>query len=257
MRISAVSYLNTKPFIYGLYRSGLAGHFDLSLDIPSVCASKLLNNEADLALAPVAIIPELDNAHLVSNYCIGSKGPVRSVCIFSDCPIESVEFIYLDFHSRTSVALTRLLCQHYWRISPVFLPAPQGFEDKIMGNTAGLIIGDRSFAYLGKHAYTYDLAEIWTAWKGLPFVFAAWVSNKPLPLDWLQPFNDALAFGLGHLDELCRIMPTLPGIDLETYYRENISYELDQAKWLALNQFLNYISGENGFQLRKVFPARQ
>jgi chorismate dehydratase len=251
MRISAVSYLNTKPFIYGLYRSGLAEHFDLSLDIPSVCARKLLNGEADLALTPVAIIPELDNAHLLSDFCIGSDGPVRTVCIYSDCPIEAVKSLYLDFHSRTSVALARILCQHYWKVSPEFLPATEGYEARIGGEVAGLVIGDRAFAQAGKFAYEYDLAEAWTAWKGLPFVFAAWVSNKPLPAAWLEQFNDALAFGLGHIDELTRIMPTLPGIDLEAYYRENISYALDGPKWAALNQFLNYVTDGQGFRLRR------
>ena len=34
---------------------------DLQLNYPSLCAEKLLNNEVDIALVPVAIIPQLKN----------------------------------------------------------------------------------------------------------------------------------------------------------------------------------------------------
>jgi len=109
IRLSAVSYLNTKPFIYGLFRGELAEEIELSLDIPSECARKLKAGEVDLALTPVAIIPELPQAWLVSDYCIGSTGTVKTVCLFSEKPLPEIKRILLDFHSRTSVALTRIL----------------------------------------------------------------------------------------------------------------------------------------------------
>ena len=249
MRITAVSYLNTKPFIYGLYRSDLADILDLSLDIPSVCAQKLLSGEADIALTPVAIIPQLPEAHLVSNYCIGSKGSVKTVCLFSEVPLERIKRIYLDFHSRTSVALVQILCQRYWQIEPLFLPANEGFEQEIKGETAGVIIGDRAIGRERQFAYTYDLGEAWTVWTGLPFVFAAWVSTRPLHPELAARFNAALQLGLDHLPELLKILPGIPDFDIEQYFRENISYELDQDKWLGLNHFLGLLAGENGYRL--------
>ena len=249
MRITAVSYLNTKPFIYGLFRSDLAGTFDLSLDIPSVCAQKLLTGEADIALAPVAIIPELPEAYLVSNYCIGATGAVKTVCIFSEKPLKKIKYLYLDFHSRTSVALTRILCEKYWHINPEFIPATPGFESKIKGDTAALIIGDRAVGKAQQYAYTYDLGAEWKAWTGLPFVFAAWISTKPLNSEWLLRFNIALERGLGLLPELTKILPAIPDFDIEAYYRENISYTLDAEKWQALHLFLGYLAGENGYHL--------
>lgn len=249
MRITAVSYLNTKPFIYGLYRSDLADILDLSLDIPSVCAQKLLSGEADIALTPVAIIPQLPEVHLVSNYCIGSKGSVKTVCLFSDVPLERIKRVYLDFHSRTSVALVQILCQRYWQIEPVFIPAEEGFEQEIKGETAGVIIGDRAIGREKQFAYTYDLGEAWTAWTGLPFVFAAWVSTRPLHPELAARFNAALKLGLDHLPELLKILPGMPNFDIEKYFRENISYDLDQEKWLGLNHFLGLLAGENGYRL--------
>ena len=251
MRLSAVSYLNTKPFIYGLFRSDLAEMIDLSLDIPSVCAQKLLAGEADVVLTPVAIIPQLPEAHLVSNYCIGATGAVKTVCVFSEVPLTGIKRIYLDFHSRTSVALVQVLCEKYWKISPEFIPASEGFEDKISGETAGLIIGDRAIGGERRFAYTYDLGEAWTAWTGLPFVFAAWVSIQPIHPEIAIRFNAALQLGLDHLPELLKIIPSIPNFDTEAYFRENISYELDDAKWLGLNRFLGYLAGENGYQLHR------
>lgn len=251
LKLTAVSYLNTKPFIYGLYRSEMAGEFDLSLDIPSECARKLKAGEVDLALTPVAIIPELQEAYVVSSYCIGAVGAVNTVCVFSEVPLHDIKRLYLDFHSRSSVALTRLLCEEYWKVSPELIPAKEGFESEIGGHTAALIIGDRTIGLHDKYPYVFDLAEAWTAWTGLPFVFAAWVAVKPLPADILLQFNAALEAGIRYVPELVKVLPDMPGFDLEYYYRHYISYELDEAKWQGMNRFLTALSGENGYNLKR------
>lgn len=255
IRLSAVSYLNTKPFIYGLFRSEMADEIELSLDIPSVCARKLRDGEVDLALTPVAIIPELPQTWLVSDFCIGSVGTVKTVCLFSEKPLSEIKRILLDFHSRTSVALTRILCEQYWHIQPEFVQATEGFESQIAGDTAALIIGDRTIGMHRRFPYVIDLGEAWTAWTGLPFVYAAWISTEPLEPELHARFNAALSSGLDHLPELIKILPTIPGFDLDSYYRENISYDLDEPKWLALNKFLQLLSGENGYHLQRQSVA--
>lgn len=239
LKVTAVSYLNTKPLLYGLVKSGLSEELDLQLDIPSVCASKLASGEADFGLIPVAAIPELATPHIVSDYCIGAVGEVKTVCIFSEVPMEAVTELYLDFHSRTSVELAKILLEKYWHCSPTLLPTAAGFEQKIGGTTAALIIGDRAMGHLGKHQFTYDLGEAWMAHTGLPFVFAAWVSNRPLPQDFIEKFNAAMNLGIHSIPQLMLILPQqLPGFDLEKYFTENISYQLDDAKRKALNLFL-------------------
>jgi chorismate dehydratase len=251
IRLTAVSYLNTKPFIYGLFRSHLADQIDLSLDIPSVCAQKLRDGEADLALAPVAIIPELTQAYLVSDFCIGSVGAVKTVCIFSERPLQEIRSLYLDFHSRTSVALVKILCRDYWHIQPEFLPATEGFEQHIGGDTAALIIGDRTIGLEQRYTYIYDLGEAWAAWTGLPFVFAAWISTRPLSDEFTIAFNEALGAGIDHIPELTKILPTMSNFDVEAYFSQNISYHLDEAKWKALNRFLTAVAGEKGYRLHR------
>ena len=58
MKISAVSYLNTKPFLHGLRKSA-DNDLEISVDIPSECARKVIEGEVDLGLIPVAVIPLL------------------------------------------------------------------------------------------------------------------------------------------------------------------------------------------------------
>ena len=255
LRLTAVSYLNTKPFIYGLFRNALSDLIDLSLDIPSVCAKKIATGEADLALAPVAIIPDLPEAYLVSDFCIGATGPVKTVCVFSERPLEDIRHLYLDFHSKTSATLTPILCRDYWHIHPEFLPATEGFERRISGDTAGLIIGDRAIGRERDFPYVYDLGEAWVKWTGLPFVFAAWVSARPLPAGFIARFNDALQAGIAHIPDLTKIIPAIPGIDVETYFKQNISYHLDEAKWQGLRHFLDLMAGPGGYNLHRQATA--
>ena len=246
VRITAVSYLNTNPLLYGILQHEVAKQIDLQLDIPSKCAEKLKVDEVDLALMPVAGIPDVPQAQIVSDYCIGTVGAVKTVCIYSEIPIEQVESIYLDFHSRTSVALTRLLMKEYWNRTPVFLDAKEGYIANIGGKTAGLVIGDRTIGLDAHFSYVYDLGEIWLKHTGLPFVFAAWVANKPLPSSFLAAFNEALESGLGQIPKLIYLLPTPEekGFDLEEYYTKYISYNLDSPKKKALDRFLKWLRQE-------------
>ena len=246
-RVVAVSYLNTKPLLYGLLRSRIQPELELDLAIPSECARRLLVGEADIALVPVAIIPELPEAHIISDYCIGADGAVATVCIYGDVPIEEMTSIYLDHHSRTSVMLTQLLLQEYWKLDPQLMPAEEGYIDRIGGTTGGLVIGDRTIGLDERFSYVYDLGETWKKHTGLPFVFAAWVSVKPLAPDFMAAFNEALCEGMAHLPELQLLLSSPhPGFDLAEYFTHHIDYDLDGPKREALERFLKFVGANAG-----------
>jgi chorismate dehydratase len=245
LRLTAVSYLNTKPMLYGLLQSPLADSIELSLDIPSECARKLRDGEVDLALSPVAILPELPQWELVSDYCIGAVGAVKTVSIFSAVPLADIRQVYLDHHSRSSVALTRVLMRDYWQKQVDYLPASEGYIDRICGTTAGVIIGDRTIGLEDRFPYVYDLSEAWHTFTGLPFVFAAWVSTRPLSEAFTVPFNQAIGAGIAAIPQLKYLLPRPhPDFDLETYFTHYISYELDAAKRAGLKRFLRYLEQE-------------
>lgn len=242
IKVTAVSYLNTKPLLYGIFKSDIADEIDIQLDIPSVCAEKLLRGEADMGLVPVAIIPHIKNAQIISDFCIGTNGAVKTVCIYGEVPIQEMKAIYLDFHSRTSVELTKFLLQNYWKHSPMLLNSKEGYIDKIKGNTGGLIIGDRTIGMDQKYEYVYDLGSAWKDHTGLPFVFAAWVSNKKLPDTFISKFDAALKKGIENIPQLINLMPTSDEkFDLEDYFTNYINYEFDSSKKEALALFFEFL----------------
>src|ERR1043165_2452154 len=196
IKVSCVRYLNSQPFIYGLKNSPVINEIDLSLDIPSVCAEKLLNGNVDIGLVPVAVISELKESHIISDYCIGADGKVETVLLLSDVPLEKIETVLLDYQSRTSVLLVKMLAGRFWKISPQWVDGENNFENKISGAMAGLVIGDRTFTLKNNFKYVYDLAEEWKKFTSLPFVFACWVSNKIISDDFILRFNAALEKGL-------------------------------------------------------------
>lgn len=244
LRITAVSYLNTKPLLYGLLNHPISSQIDLQLDIPSVCADKLETGRVDMGLIPVAAISNLSTPYLISDYCIGSEGAVKTVGIYADVPLKQLDTLYLDFHSRTSVALTKLLLRDHWGLTPVILPAEEGFIERIGGRTGALVIGDRTIGLEAKHRYFYDLGKAWQDHTGLPFVFAAWVSTRPLDPAFVAAFNEALAQGVAKVPELMYLLPSPdPSFDLEAYYTRHISYDLDYPKRLAMSRFLREVNG--------------
>jgi chorismate dehydratase len=241
IKVGIVNYLNTAPLIFGLKNSPVIDQIELIPDYPANLAKDLLDGTIDLGLVPVAVIPQLSQWWLMSDYCIGCEGPVASVCIFSDVPIEKTERVLLDYQSGTSVELAKLLIKDYWKLDPQLINAAEDFQQHIHGNTAGLVIGDRSFAQRKVSKYAYDLGEAWKSYTGLPFVFAAWISNKPLDGEFIRLFNEANAFGVNNIPKVIASLNFNNSVDLEEYFRKYISYNLDEDKRKALRKFLQHL----------------
>src|SRR5690606_18232146 len=115
IKISAVSYTNTLPFLQGIRSSPLMDQIDLSLDYPAECARKVITNEVDMGIIPVAALIDIPDAHIIGDYCIGTEGTVDSVFIGSDNRIGDVDSIKLDYQSKTSNGLARILLNRYWK----------------------------------------------------------------------------------------------------------------------------------------------
>jgi chorismate dehydratase len=243
IRVSVVAYLNAQPFIYGLKHHEISKKIDLMLDIPSECARKLLQDEADIGLVPVAVIPQLKDFEIIGKTCIGAIGKVASVLLCSDVPLHEIEKVFLDFHSRTSVTLVQVLSKHFWEITPVFIQAPDDYINHIQNKTAGVIIGDRTFNLQKDFRYIYDLSEEWQKFTGLPFVFAAWVGRKGIDAQVLTAFEEALQLGLKEKNIVIKDCQRLFGdsFDVAHYLNLNIQYELDEEKTKGMRIFFDYL----------------
>jgi chorismate dehydratase len=236
-----VSYTNTKPFIYGIEHTDLINKIDLSLDTPTDCAQKLIDNVVDVGLIPVAATLSLPEWNIVSDYCIGAVGPVNSVFIFSNCEIKDIVTLQLDPQSRSSNNLARVLLKNYWKKEyKEVLNAPD-YTASTDPHTAFVLIGDRTFGKKDQYPFVYDLSEEWLKFTGLPFTFAAWIANKPIPQEFIDEFNISLKFGLDHRAEVLKQLPERPDFDLEDYLMKKLDFDLTQDKKKALYLFLDYI----------------
>lgn len=253
LRLGAVSYLNTKPLVYGLEADP---GFAIRFDVPSRCAALLHQGEVDLGLIP-AIEYLHGDYHIVPDISIASDGPVATVAVFSRRPIAQVRTIAIDLSSRTSVALTRVLCAKHWRIAPSFMPAEPNLAAMLSRADAALVIGDPAFEIdPGAERVTkIDLGAEWKAMTGLPFVYAMWTGRagaaSPAQCRALQAARDA---GVAHLADIARDAAAgdagLERRSLE-YLRDNLKYGLGAGEIAGLVRF-HELAAEIG-----VVPAVQ
>src|SRR5665213_189823 len=142
LHISIVEFLNTAPLVWGFTDGPLEGRYDLSFTVPSLCAEALRSGQADIAIIPSIEYQRIDGLVMLPEMAIAAKREVRSILVLSKKPIENVKRIAMDTSSRSSVALTRLLCRGLWRISPEFVDAPPDPEAMLATADAALVIGD-------------------------------------------------------------------------------------------------------------------
>jgi chorismate dehydratase len=243
IRISAVRYANTYPFIYGLRESGFDKKVVLEIDHPADCAAKLINGKVDIGLIPVATLPQVKEYNIISEYCIGSNGIVKTVMLLSNCRFEEIETIYLDYRSRSSIILSKVLAKNFWKKEFRWMNTSRGFDFRNIGlKEAVVLIGDQCFEYKKSFRYGIDLSGDWKDFTGLPFIFACWAANKKLDADFLKEFNAALSLGVKNIDLVVKMFGeagTITGDSLKKYLTENIDYDFNDEKKRALKMFLD------------------
>ena len=245
IRVGIVNYRNTRPLIYGLERPPINKQITLVGAYPSKLAQMLMDDEIDVGLIPVAAIPQLPTYHIVGNYCIGTEGEIASVCLFSEVPMHEIERVYLDYQSRSSIALLKWLMKEYWGIHPEVVQAKDdNYRSEIKGTTAGLVIGDRALEQRKISTFIYDLGSEWKAITGLPFVFAAWVSKHPMSEDFIALFDEANGRGLDKIDEIVNANH-FDLYNMKKYYTLHLSYRLDERKRMGMRKFLEVIAEQH------------
>ncbi|PZP44209.1 MAG: hypothetical protein DI598_14765 [Pseudopedobacter saltans] len=116
IKVGAVSYLNARPLIYGIKGSDILNdEIEIVEEYPSKLVQMLIDDEIDMGLVSTASIPFLKTPHIVSDYVIAATGDVASVCLFSQVPIEEIDTVLLDYQSRTSINLCKILFQFHWQ----------------------------------------------------------------------------------------------------------------------------------------------
>jgi len=246
LRVSAVSFLNARPITYGLEHAlGAAGdRFELSFDLPSRCAERLAEGDADLGLIPVgAYAASTEELRIVPGIAIASHGAVRTVLLIGEVPWEEMKEIALDGASRSSAMLLKLLC-HERGLAPHFREVA---HDEVLGaargTTGALVIGDAGFAAEARFPHVQDLGAAWHTLAGLPFVYAVW-AGRPGAVDAeaVASLQKSLDDGLGARPLIARAHAEAHGGDpavYESYLSQNIRYRLGAEELSGMAAFFS------------------
>lgn len=248
--VSAISYLNTVPFVYGLENHPVRKDISLQFNTPAQSAARLMEGSADIGIIPVAMIPFVKNNVILPEWCIGAESAVASVLLCSGKPLDEIESVILDSESETSVMLVKLLASLHWKITPVYRR-----ENIIPGSLdpslSYLLIGDKAIRYSEKFRFVYDLAREWIDFTSLPFVFACWTANRELDRDFVAAFCDALEYGVRNIEAAAVRYPN--GFEREyilKYLTENVSFRLTDNKKAGLNEFWRLAMAEHMSKVR-------
>lgn len=241
IRISNIKFLNTLPFRYGLAKYSFPDDYKVEIteDYPSECARKLQRNECEIGIVPVAATHDNKDLKIISDYCIASQHEVKSVMLFSDCSLNEITGILLDYQSMTSVRLVRYLAEKKWNLKVDWIKAKPGYEKNISGKTAGLIIGDRALDMYDGFKYKVDLSKEWNELTGLPFVFAVWVVQGTVPADFIDHFNKALSLGVSNIKTAAESVRKNYSYEILPYLTDNIYYQFDDRCKQAKDLFLS------------------
>jgi chorismate dehydratase len=244
MRIGAVSYLNTRPLVYGL--QDLAPQHELVFDLPSRLADQLAAGELDVALIPSIEFFQHPDYQTISDACIGCRGPVRSVKLLSRVPLDQIKVLALDEGSRTSVALVRILLQERFGLSPKLAPFPIDAAPENIQADALLMIGDRAMhPPAGQFVAEWDLGDVWCRWSELPFVFAMWVGRKGYGVrgqgsGLTAALCEARDLGVANLEQIAREEHERFGLtydDCLTYLRDHLHFTIGPRELAGLRLF--------------------
>jgi len=243
IRIGAVSYLNTKPLVYRL--DELAPDAEIVYDFPSRLAVDLATGELDVALIPSIEFFQDPKYTIVSDACIGCRGPVLSVKFFSRVPVEKIRRVSLDEGSRTSIALVRVLLQQRYGIEPELESLPIGATAQDSDADAVLLIGDRAIHQpVADFVEIWDLGDEWCRWSELPFVFAMWVAHVGKDLRGTELALDAARdAGIRCLDEIAKREAVEAGLSPAqclTYLRDNLHFHLGPRELRGLALFYEH-----------------
>jgi chorismate dehydratase len=247
-RVGAVQYLNTRPLVHGLAAPGL----DVSYDLPSRLADGLDARAFDAALIPSVELFRGGAKIVVSDACIGCRGPVMSVKLFLRTRPERVTTLAIDEGSRTSVALAQIVLAERYGVFPALETLPIGAG---LGDTAAdavLLIGDRALGPAsdrtgrgGTFQLVWDLGDEWVRWTGLPFVFAVWAAREESTARRLAPLlSSSRDAGRANLASIAAAEAAAHGLTVPqclSYLRDNLHYELGPAERQGLQLFHEFL----------------
>ncbi len=268
-KLGAVSFLNTKPLIYGIERNLFRHNFELIKAIPSVLAVDLIGGKLDAALVPsIAYAKNSPSLRIVPECGIIAHEEVNSIRLYFNRNLRSIRSVAVDISSMTSVILTKILLAERYQVKPEFIVAMPDLKKMLSTADAALVIGDAALFKTPSGERTYlDLAEEWHDMTGLPFVFAVWVGREgAMSLEDTQAIISSKNLGMDNIDDVCRLAAEEYSADfslVKSYLTQNIQFDLGDEEIAGMRQFfelayyhgsLDYLPSLNFYPLEERAP---
>lgn len=231
--------------VWGLQYGPQQGLFELSFEIPSVCADRLADGSADIGLVPV-IEAQRQGLEFVPGLGIACDGPVRSILLVSHVPAPGIRTVAADCSSRTSVALTSLVLRERFGAVPRMIPAEPNLDAMLRTADAALVIGDPALRFHPDELpyHVYDLGQEWKWLTGLPMVFAMWAARPGVlsgRADVAEAFRASLCFGQQQMEEIIQSESERRGFSAELvrqYLTHYIHFDLTAQCDRGMRRFL-------------------
>jgi predicted solute-binding protein len=248
-RLSAVSYLNTMPLVWGMLRGRQRDLFDLDFCLPSECADRLEAGSADIGIVPSVELSRLD-LEVIPGAGIACCGPVRSILLISKVAPSRIRAMAADTSSRTSTVLAQIVLARRYSAEPAVVPMPPDLPAMLASADAAMIIGDAALRAgaggAGLPFHVLDLGAEWFDMAGLPMVFAVWAGRPGIATPGLSAaFLDSCRYGRERIDEIARAEAGPRGLSFElarTYLAHHIVHELGEREMQGLRLFQQYAS---------------
>lgn len=260
LTIGQIDYLNCFPIFTMLHSQGIAEHYRFVQGVPSELNRQLRDGSIDVCpSSSIEFGRYPDRYFLLPELSISADGPVKSVMLFADRPMEELDgqCIGLTSESATSVVLLKILLASCYGFTNTFQPVGGQQPGATEQPAATLLIGDRALraATIRSARYIYDLGELWHRFTGFPFVFALWlvrreaVREKPAAVSQLLGRLLAAKAAARHrypeIAGHCRHVDWLSKADLVEYW-QTISYDLTDRHQAGVRLFYRY-AAEGGF----------
>lgn len=229
--LGAVSYLNAKPLLWGL-------PCEIIKTIPSQLLPIFESGRVDAALLSLYDILQRPHLKTIADIAIACRGPVYSVILAYEGPLERIKRICLDPASHTSNQLLKIILRKFYQLDVEFVEGTSQ-ESSVFPR---VIIGDPAIAFRKQPSCSIlDLGEEWYRFTGLPFVFARWAMplNHPYESQIVQILQEAKERGLQAREAIAATCPH-PAFAFN-YFTQYIHYGCGVKEEQGIQLFQQYL----------------
>ncbi len=195
LRIGRIPYLNCEPFF-----AHLTGVDTVPL-VPRALGVALRAGHLDAGPVSLADALALGDRVRWLPHGIATPGAAHSVLVFSRRPLADLDgaTVAITDETATSVRILRILLEQRYGLRKLDWTDLPGDHRSSARPDAVLLIGDAALRARGSRAgfeHVADVGAEWTAWTGLPCVFAVWAARREVAAERREELARALDVAL-------------------------------------------------------------